>query len=663
MQTQWVQSNSHIDTFSVTRRVLAAKKLPSDSAKPDTALEDMSKRVSSAAQKLFKVVDTTGDGQIEKFEMVAAADKLHLTEEEAEKLFDVLDTDDSGMLTLDEFSSYDIDSASPGMPSSSDDAFFSEVGPSTVSVSVKITTKNTLTETQKATLKTVITDLAGIEEEAIVSFEVEGPAEKSMPNLRKPAAPAPAPEPAPGVPKPTATKQMPAMPMFPNPAAMVPPSSEDTGASKAALPVPMFALPPAPDSAGQGGSRRRLSNALTVILEVGKKDANAVSIALADDTLSSKLKAADSSMVVTVDTRSVNPPPVEYVTLKLLVDSELTEAQETTLKDVISKEAGLDKSAVTKFKILLTPIAKLFKLVDTSGDGKIQKDEMVSAASKLHLSGSEAADLFDELDADGSGYLSLEEFEATENPAQFISLFELVDLDGSGTISKEEIIAAADKLQMTEDEAADMFYELDVDGSGFLSEDEFGPAEASGLRRRLSEEVSVLMEVPYGSAASVSTAVSEDNFPEKVVSADSSLMVKTLSVSPAPQEEEAKSSVEAKDEDTETDLEAEAREEDVDVEVEDAPEEEKMKAEVEEKPKEDVEDEGTEAGESPSPESSDNSETSNKTLSRKEGSDDASAASKISDLGESLADVNQVSQVCRSHCFNLLSCLHRLVKN
>jgi len=698
----WRRTGSGRDTgmSAVAQRFLEAKKSPSESAKPDAALEDMSKRVSSAAQKLFRIVDTTGDGQIEKFEMIAAADKLHLTEEEAEKLFNVLDTDDSGMLTLDEFSSYDLDSASPGMPSPSDDTFFSEGGPSLVSVSMKMTAEDFLTETQEETLKSVITDLAGIDLKAIASFTVEAPPKEPTLDLSKPVAPAPAPKPAPDVPKPTATKELPAMPMFPNPSAMLPPSSKDSDASKAmpptldksvpmpkpaakpepeskpkpapdppipkpkstkkmpampmfpnpaamlppstedgatssaAPPMPVFALPPAPDSVSQVKARRRLSDVpLTVIVEVEKKDANAVSIALADESLTLKLKAADSPIVLTVDTSSVKPAPVEYVTLKLQVDSELTEAQETILKDVISKEAGLDKSAITKFKVLLTPIAKLFKLVDTSGDGKIQKDEMMSAAPKLHLSESEAADLFDELDADGSGYLSLEEFEATENPAQFISLFELVDLDGSGNISKEEMIAAADKLQMTEEEAQDMFYELDTDGSGFLSEDEFGPAEASASRRRLSGEVSVLIEVPYGSAGTVSTAVSKDTFPEKVAKADSSLLVKTLSVSPEPKAEQK-----------EADTEEKAIEEEVETEVEDEPKEHNSEAENdEEKPRKVVEDDGSKAEEPRSHDYSARSDVSNETSSSEIGSDDASAASELIDFGESLADVNQVS--------------------
>ena len=52
---------------------------------------------------LFNALDTNGDGELSKDEVVAGAKQLNMTEKEAAKLFDDLDDDKSGMLTRSEF--------------------------------------------------------------------------------------------------------------------------------------------------------------------------------------------------------------------------------------------------------------------------------------------------------------------------------------------------------------------------------------------------------------------------------------------------------------------------------------------------------------------------------------------------------------------------------
>jgi hypothetical protein len=57
-------------------------------------------------------------------------------------------------------------------------------------------------------------------------------------------------------------------------------------------------------------------------------------------------------------------------------------------------------------------------------------------------------------------------------------LFDMLDADGDGTLIRSEVVAAADKLGMTEDEAATLFHDLDKDGSGTLTREELSIIES-----------------------------------------------------------------------------------------------------------------------------------------------------------------------------------------
>lgn len=74
-----------------------------------------------------------------------------------------------------------------------------------------------------------------------------------------------------------------------------------------------------------------------------------------------------------------------------------------------------------------------------------------------------------------------------EKPSDTLeTVFNMVDLDGNGDLSKDEMIAAADKLNMTADQAAKLFEALDEDGSGHISKNEFSKNfrfSISGLAR------------------------------------------------------------------------------------------------------------------------------------------------------------------------------------
>ena len=53
---------------------------------------------------------------------------------------------------------------------------------------------------------------------------------------------------------------------------------------------------------------------------------------------------------------------------------------------------------------------KLFNVIDADGDGNLSLDEMLEVRQKLGLTEQQACDLFAELDFDGNGTVSAEEF-------------------------------------------------------------------------------------------------------------------------------------------------------------------------------------------------------------------------------------------------------------
>ena len=76
-------------------------------------------------------------------------------------------------------------------------------------------------------------------------------------------------------------------------------------------------------------------------------------------------------------------------------------------------------------------------------------------------------EVFQGIDADRSGFLSLEEYKSAMNPNNYVKIFKLVDKDGDGKIS---IVEFKNNRMMTSEESFQM---VDADGNGFLSLAEF----------------------------------------------------------------------------------------------------------------------------------------------------------------------------------------------
>ena len=146
----------------------------------------------------------------------------------------------------------------------------------------------------------------------------------------------------------------------------------------------------------------------------------------------------------------------------------------------------------------VSEIETAFNNYDSSGDGKIERDEFVQCITKIcpGFKPDLAREWFDEIDKDHSGFLDIEEFtycireleSITNKENMFISLWNVYDQDKNGVLDLDEF----KKLWKTliselDDETLERFFKVaDNDGNGTISYVEYMEM-ASTIDEKLNE--------------------------------------------------------------------------------------------------------------------------------------------------------------------------------
>ncbi|XP_028312680.1 calmodulin-like protein 1 [Gouania willdenowi] len=137
----------------------------------------------------------------------------------------------------------------------------------------------------------------------------------------------------------------------------------------------------------------------------------------------------------------------------------------------------------------------LFHAYDVDHSGSIEKQEFSIICKELRVSPQEAEKIFNRLDVDRDGTVTLEEFikgfrgqnsEEIEDQDQdqLRALFHAYDMDHSGTIERNEFFIICKELRVPSREAEKIFNQLDVDNDGTVTLEEF----IRGFRAQNSEK-------------------------------------------------------------------------------------------------------------------------------------------------------------------------------
>jgi calcium-dependent protein kinase len=128
-------------------------------------------------------------------------------------------------------------------------------------------------------------------------------------------------------------------------------------------------------------------------------------------------------------------------------------------------------------------LKKLFKYIDKNGDGRISKQELISAYQEMGfgITNSDIERLVDIIDSDNNGYIEYEEFiRVTINQNKILTetnlkkAFDLFDIDQSGTISCEEVKQILSSGNDLPDELfKDVFELINKTGSDEITFEEF----------------------------------------------------------------------------------------------------------------------------------------------------------------------------------------------
>ncbi|XP_074560921.1 putative calcium-binding protein CML35 [Curcuma longa] len=162
---------------------------------------------------------------------------------------------------------------------------------------------------------------------------------------------------------------------------------------------------------------------------------------------------------------------------------------------IVSAAAALQTTPRSVLPASSSFLRDFFALFDRDGDGKITRLEVESVLRRLAPAhdpptAEEVASMVAEVDRDGDGCISLDEFAAVEaalvagsgaagddEQELMREAFAVFDADGDGKISAEELHGVFDLLfgdrECTVEECRRMIRGVDTDGDGFVGFDEF----------------------------------------------------------------------------------------------------------------------------------------------------------------------------------------------
>ncbi|XP_074308447.1 putative calcium-binding protein CML25 [Silene latifolia] len=130
-------------------------------------------------------------------------------------------------------------------------------------------------------------------------------------------------------------------------------------------------------------------------------------------------------------------------------------------------------------------LEQVFNKFDVNGDGKISSSELGSIFGSLgqEVSEEELGMMMKEVDADGDGFIDLEEFivlntkgiDSDEVLNNLKEAFSIYDADGNGSISAQELYMVMKSLgdDCSLDECKKMISGVDKDGDGTINFEEF----------------------------------------------------------------------------------------------------------------------------------------------------------------------------------------------
>lgn len=130
-------------------------------------------------------------------------------------------------------------------------------------------------------------------------------------------------------------------------------------------------------------------------------------------------------------------------------------------------------------------LARVFKLLDANGDGKLSKEEIKDGYGRLYgklISDKEVDQMFDAVDTDQSGFIDYTEFVvASANEKALMTqdrlnlAFKMFDKDGSGMITPSEIreVLSASESKIPNSVIDAVIKQVDQNGDGQISLEEF----------------------------------------------------------------------------------------------------------------------------------------------------------------------------------------------